>query len=101
MQKLPNSDLVLGMGIASIIGTLICCGPFGAIFSIIGLIKANEAERVWQQNPNEYTGYDNVKTGRVLSWIGVGLAVIMLILTIVYFGFIYALIMGAQNGYIE
>lgn len=95
MQKLPNSDLVLGMGIASIIGTLICCGPFGVIFSIIGLIKAKEAERVWQQNPNEYTGYDNVKTGRVLSWIGVGLAVIMLILTIVYFGFIFALISGA------
>lgn len=96
MQKLPGSDTVLIMGICSIVTTIFCCGPFGAIFSIIGLIKAKEAEKVFNENPGEYTGHGNVSAGRVMSWIGLALAVIILILTIIYFGMIAAIIMGSE-----
>jgi hypothetical protein len=97
MQKLPNSDLVLTMGICSIIGSLFCCGPFGGIFSIIGLVNAKKAERLYKANPEAYMGYNNVNTGRILSWIGLVIAAIMLVFFILYFGFIIAVITGTQS----
>ena len=92
MEKLPNSDLVLVMGICSIVTSLFCCGPFGAIFSIIGLIKAKSAEELHRNNPEQYLGYNNVNTGRILSWIGLAFAVIMLVFLILYFGLIISFI---------
>lgn len=83
---------MLTMGILSIVGTLFCCGPFGAIFSIIGLVKAKTANQLYQQNPENYTDYSNVKTGKILSYIGLALALIYLVLTILYFGLIVAMI---------
>ena len=83
------------MGIISVIGSLICCGPFAAIFSIIGLSNASKAETAYRQAPDQYSGYENVKTARILSYIGLGLSLIMLILTILYFGVIIALL---SNG---
>ncbi|MAU15520.1 MAG: hypothetical protein CMH46_08270 [Muricauda sp.] len=91
-QPLPGASTVLTMGILSIVGTLFCCGPFGAIFSIIGLVKAKTANQLYQQNPENYTDYSNVKTGKILSYIGLALALIYLVLTILYFGLIVAMI---------
>lgn len=91
-QPLPGASTVLTMGILSIVGTLFCCGPFGAIFSIIGLAKAKSANQLYQQNPENYTDYSNVKTGKILSYIGLALALISLVLTILYFGLIVAMI---------
>ena len=80
------------MGIISIVGALLCCGPFAAIFSIIGLSNANKAENLYRQNPEQYFGYENIKTSRILSYIGLGISLLMLILAILYFGLIMALI---------
>lgn len=91
-QPLPGASTVLTMGILSIVLTLFCCGPFGAIFSIIGLVKAKSADQLYQANPENYTDYSNVKTGKILSYIGLALAVVSLVLTILYFGFIVAAI---------
>ncbi len=91
-QPLPGASTVLTMGILSIVGTLFCCGPFGAIFSIIGLVKAKTANQLYHQNPENYTDYSNVKTGKILSYIGLALALIFLVLTILYFGLIVAMI---------
>ena len=92
MEKLPGSSNALTFGILSIVLTLFCCGPFGAIFSILGLSNAKKAERLYLENSNRYSGYENVSTGKILSYIGLALAVIMLILTIIYFGVIIALL---------
>ena len=54
-QPLPGASTVLTMGILSIVGTLFCCGPFGAIFSIIGLEKAKSADQLYQASPENYT----------------------------------------------
>ncbi|MEC3965015.1 CCC motif membrane protein [Flagellimonas halotolerans] len=91
-QPLPGASTVLTMGILSIVGTLFCCGPFGAIFSIIGLVKAKTANQLYQQNPENYTDYSNVKTGKILSYIGLALSIISLVFVILYFGFIVAAI---------
>ena len=91
-QPLPGASTVLTMGILSIVLTLFCCGPFGAIFSIIGLVKAKSADQLYQANPENYTDYSNVKTGKILSYIGLALAVVSLVLTILYFVFIVAAI---------
>ncbi len=92
-QTLPGASNALTFGIISIVAALFCCGPFGAIFSFIGLSNAKKAERAFESNPDAYsTGLDNVKTGKVLSYVGIGLSIIMLILGILYFGFIIAMI---------
>lgn len=41
-------------------------------------------------NPDLYTGYENVKTGKILAYIGLALAAILLVFTIIYFGLIIA-----------
>ncbi|MEX0362869.1 MAG: CCC motif membrane protein [Allomuricauda sp.] len=95
-QPLPGASTVLTMGIISIVGTFVCCGPFGAIFSIIALLKAKTANELYMQNPEAYTDYSNVKTGKILAYIGLALALVYLVLGIIYFGFILAVI-GAEE----
>ncbi|NJB72362.1 putative membrane protein [Saonia flava] len=95
-QPLPGASTVMTMGIISIVGSLICCGPFAAIFSIIGLSKAKSAEKMYNENPESYSGFESVKTGKILSYIGLGLSLIMLVLTIIYFGVIIAMISSGE-----
>ena len=98
MQPLPGASNALTFGILSIVLTLFCCGPFGAIFSIIGLSNAKKAENLYHSDrDNNYSGYENAKTGRILSYIGLGLALVYLIFTIIYFGAIVAIIMSSGN----
>ncbi|MEX0361377.1 MAG: CCC motif membrane protein [Allomuricauda sp.] len=95
-QPLPGASTVLTMGIISIVGTFFCCGPFGAIFSIIALVKAKTATQLYEQSPESYTDFSNVKTGKILAYIGLALALVYLVLGIIYFGFILAVI-GAEE----
>ena len=94
-QPLPGASDALTYGILSIVLTLTCCGPFGAIFSFIGLSKAKTAQSLYMNSPGEYIGIENAKTGKTLSLIGLALAGIYLLLTIIYFGVIAALIVAA------
>jgi hypothetical protein len=99
-QPLPGASTVMTMGIISIVGSFVCCGPFAAIFSIIGLTKARTAEKLYHENPDQYTDYSNVKTGRILSYIGLALSLISLVLLIIYFGVIIAAISSGEfNSY--
>jgi hypothetical protein len=100
-EPLPGASNSLTFGILSIILTIFCCGPFGAIFSFISLSNAKKAERIYAENSGQYTGIENVKTGKILSYIGLGLSAIGLLLALLYFGVIMALIFGAasQGGF--
>ena len=91
-QTLPGASTTLTMGIISVVGALVCCGPFAALFSIIGLSSASKAERMYKASPGSYTGYESVKTGKILSYIGLGLSLLMLIFVILYFGAIIAFV---------
>ncbi|GGG49124.1 hypothetical protein GCM10011414_18670 [Croceivirga lutea] len=80
-QKLPNSTLILVFGILSIV-TCCCYGIIGLILGIVALVLSKGATRIYQENPELYTGYSNVKTGKVLAIIGIILSVLYLLLSI-------------------
>ena len=62
----------------------------------IAQLNAKKAEQAFNKNPEAYPGLENVKTGKILSYIGIALAVIYLIFTIIYFGLIIALIASSD-----
>ena len=94
-RPLPGASNAMTFGILSIVLTLICCGPFGAIFSFIGLSNAKTAIKAYEASNGGYTGIENARTGKTLSYIGLALAGILLLLGIIYFGVIAAIVMGA------
>lgn len=100
-SKLPGASTALTMGIISLVTSLCCCGPFGGIFSIIGIVNANKAERLYKENPEGYTGLENAKTGKILSYIGLVFAIIALLIFIAYFGIIVAIIATGDWDAIE
>ncbi|WP_276391312.1 CCC motif membrane protein [Eudoraea chungangensis] len=95
-QPLPGASTALTMGIISIIGAISCCGPFAIIFSIIGLVNAKNADQLYKENPQNYTGFESVRTGRILSYVGMALALIYLVFAILYFGVIVAFISSGK-----
>lgn len=96
-QPLPGSSNAMTFGILSIVLTLTCCGPFGAIFSFLGLSNAKTAQNLFMQSSGEYTGIENAKTGKILSYVGLALAGIYLLFAIIYFGVIAAIIFAALS----
>lgn len=81
-QTLPNSTLILIFGILSIV-TCCCYGILGLIFGIVALVLAKTAKETYFAEPELYTGYNNVKTGRILAIIGIVLSGLYLIINIV------------------
>lgn len=93
-QTVPNSTLILVFGILSIV-TCCCYGILGLIFGIVALVLANKAKETYIANPELYTGYNNVKTGKILAIIGIVLSALYLVSIVVYFA-IYG-----WEGYME
>lgn len=80
-QQLPNSTLILVFGILSIVGCC-CYGIVGLIFGIVALVMSKKAIDIYNANPEMYTGYQNVKTGRILAIIGIVLSALVIIANI-------------------
>ncbi len=80
-QKLPNSTLILVFGIFSII-TCCCYGIIGLILGIVAIVLAKKATQIHMENPDTYTGYQNVKTGKILAIIGICLSALYLLFVI-------------------
>lgn len=83
-EKLPNATLILVFGIVSIV-TCCCYGVLGLIFGIIAVILANKAKAIYLENPDQYSGYQNVKIGNILAIIGIVLNLLYMIYVIVLF----------------
>jgi len=75
-RKLPNATAVLVLGILSII-TCCCFGIFGIIFGVIALVLANKDLKLYRENPELYTNYSNLNTGKIIAIIGLCLSVIV------------------------
>jgi len=88
-QQLPGASNAVTMGVIGLV-LAFCCWPAGVIFSIIALNGAKKADTLFQANPGTYSGHENVKTAKILSYIGIALSIIVLILTILYFAAIIA-----------
>jgi predicted PurR-regulated permease PerM len=90
-QKLPNTTIVLLLGLFSII-TCWVMGIVGLIFGIVALVIAKGDLRLYRENPDSYTNFANLAIGRVLAVIGIILSSIYLAFII----FIYTVI-GIEN----
>lgn len=79
MEKhtLPNSTGILILGILSII-TCCCYGIVGLVLGIVALVMAKKAANLYKEAPENYTGYSNVKAGKVLAIIGIVFNVLIL-----------------------
>lgn len=81
-QNLPNANIVLVLGILSI---LLCWWHFisaaGIILGIIALVMANREKSLYDSNPSRYTisSLNNVKTGRICAIIGITISVIVFV----------------------
>ncbi|MBN8567072.1 MAG: DUF4190 domain-containing protein [Flavobacteriales bacterium] len=80
-QKLPNSTAILILGIFSIL-TCCCYGVLGILLSVIALYLANKDTQLYMENKELYSNYSNIKTGKVLAYIGLILSIIYLIFII-------------------
>lgn len=88
-RTLPNSVAILVLGIVSIV-TCCCYGIIGLTCGIVALVLAKSATDLYKKNPEEYTGYSNVKAGRIMAIIGIilnSLYIILLIIAIISQGF--------------
>ncbi|WP_026755647.1 CCC motif membrane protein [Sediminibacter sp. Hel_I_10] len=80
-QQLQNSTLILVLGILSIV-TCCCYGVIGIVLGVITLVLAQKATKLYAENPELYTGFQNVKIGKILAIIGLSLSVIYLLFVI-------------------
>ncbi|MBW3522838.1 CCC motif membrane protein [Chryseobacterium sp. NKUCC03_KSP] len=72
-SKLPNATAVLVLGISSV--ALCCCyGIPGILTGGIALFLYRRDKRVYDKNKGNYTNFDNLKTGRMLSILGITLS---------------------------
>jgi hypothetical protein len=80
-QKLPNATAVLILGILSIL-TCCCYGVLGIIMAVIALVLAKKDTQLYMASPELYSNYSNIKTGKVLAYIGLVLSILYLLLVI-------------------
>lgn len=86
-KNLPNSTGIIILGVLSIV-TFCCYGVIGLILGIVGLVLAKNAKKTYLLAPEEYNGYSNVSTGRILCIIGLVLNVLVIVLIIGVIAFI-------------
>ncbi len=94
-EKLPHSQSALILGIVSIFTACCCFNIVGIIIGIIGLSQAKKAMAIHNNDPNQYDGINNAKTGKTTSTIGIVIGVISLI------WLIYMMSTGQWNVMIE
>lgn len=80
-QKLPNGTAVIILGILSIV-TCCCYGILGIILGVIALVLAKKDTQLYLENPELYSNYSTIKTGKILAYIGLVLSFIYLLLVI-------------------
>jgi hypothetical protein len=84
-RNLPNSNLILILGILSI---LLCWWHFisiaGIILGIISLVMAKKENALYMADPASYTtsSLNNVKTGRICAVIGLTISIIVFVFVI-------------------
>ena len=56
-----------------------CCWGIGAILGVVALVVAKKDLAMYNENPQLYSNYSNLKTGRILAMIGIGISVVYLL----------------------
>ncbi len=87
LRPLPNSTLILVLGILSLLG--VCCyGFMGILLGVIALVLARQEQKRYNRSPAEFTAssYSQLKIGRICAIVG-------LVLSLLFFGFVALMIM--------
>ncbi|MEL4308733.1 CCC motif membrane protein [Joostella sp. CR20] len=76
-EKLPNATLIIVLGILS----FLCCCFYGSgiITSGVALFLANNSQKKYAENPELYSNYSTIKTGKVIAIIGLVLNILAII----------------------
>ncbi|WP_378175853.1 CCC motif membrane protein [Aquimarina sp. SS2-1] len=90
-QQLPNATLVLVFGIISIV-TCFCYGILGLIFGIVALVISKQSMKLYNENPELYYGYENLKAGRICAIVGISLSALYVLFIVAYLVFVGAMI---------
>lgn len=78
-QKLPNTGLIIGLGIASIL-LCWCYGILGLILSVVAIILASKSKSIYNESPEDYSDYNSLKTGKVIAIVGLIFNIIVLLI---------------------
>jgi hypothetical protein len=97
-QPIPNSVAVLVLGIVSI-ALCWCYGLVSIITGIVAIVLANQAERIYKANPQQFSvaSYKNLKAGKICGIIGLCLGVLYLIFIVIYIALVGTLAFGGFN----
>ena len=84
-SNLPDSSLILAMGIISLVTSILCCiiyGLPGLITGIVGLVMGNKSLAIYKRDPSFYSNksFKDVKAGRICSIIGISLSGLILLI---------------------
>lgn len=90
-RNLPNATAVLVLGILSIL-TCCCWGFIGLIIGIVALVLAKKDMKLYRENPELYSNYQNLNVGKILAIIGVVLSALYFMVNI----YLYAVV-GEQG----
>lgn len=95
-QKLPNATISLVLGILSFLCCCISSGLGGVIMSGIAFFLVKKDEKTYQENPEGYSNFSQVKTAKVIAIIGLVLGILALAISI--WTIVQA---GGWSGYME
>lgn len=85
-QQLPNATAVLVLGILSLIFICPYISLIGIVLGIIALVLSGKDQNLYRENPARYalSSYNNLKAGRVCAIIGLSIASLTFIITILF-----------------
>lgn len=89
----PNAVAALVLGILSLLSG---CFFIGLVLGIIGLVLANNGYKAYCLNPAAYKNAEMLKTGKILSIIGIVLGSISIVV-----GIISAVLLGGSLFFLE
>ena len=76
-QKLPNATTIIILGV---LGYLCCCfAGSGIIPAGIAFYLATKSEKIYEQDPDLYDNFSQIKTGKIVALIALILSSLMLI----------------------
>ncbi|WP_299215005.1 CCC motif membrane protein [uncultured Dokdonia sp.] len=81
-QKLPNATISLILGIISFIACCFSWGIGGILLSGIALFLAKKDKKLYEENPDNYENYGQVKTARIIAIIGLILGILTLLMIV-------------------
>ena len=77
-QKLPNEQAVMILGILSFIGCCCTNGVLGLVLSGIGLYLANQSEKLYQANPDQYN-LGSLNTWKIVNIVSFAISAVFVI----------------------